>query len=120
MPDTPFKAAVHKRNDVPVIALEGDINGLAEADLNAAFSQALHGGATTILLNFERVSYINSTGIALVVGLLAEARKLRAQILVCGLTDHYRHIFNITRLADFMSIHDDEAAALREAAPSQT
>ena len=73
----------------------------------------------TVLLNFEGVAYINSTGIALVVGLLASARKQRTQVLVCGLSDHYRHIFNITRLADFMSIHDDEAGALSEAAAAQ-
>jgi len=120
MPETPFNAAVQERNGVPVIALAGDINALAEAELNAAFSHALSRGAVTVLLNFEAVSYINSTGIALVVGLLAQAKKLRAEVLVCGLTEHYRHIFNITRLADFMSIHDDEATALGEAAASQT
>jgi hypothetical protein len=29
-----------------------------------------------------------------------------------GLTDHYREVFNITRLADFMTIYDDETAAV--------
>lgn len=119
MPETRFSAAVREQSGVPVISLSGDINGLAEVELDSAFSQAVSGGAMTVLFNFQDVSYINSTGIALVVGLLARARKLHAQVLVCGLSDHYRQIFNITRLADFMSIHDDEAAALSETAASQ-
>ena len=57
----------------------------------------------TVVLNFEDVEYINSTGIALIVGLLAQARAQRVQISACGLSEHYREIFEITRLADFMT-----------------
>jgi hypothetical protein len=34
---------------------------------------------------------------------------------VSGLSEHYRHIFSITRLSDFMSIYDDEASAVADA-----
>lgn len=118
MPESPFSATVSLREGVPVLALHGDINGLAEPELNTAFAQAMSHDPATVLLNFGDVSYINSTGIALIVGLLAQARKAHAAVLVCGLSEHYRHIFSITRLADFMSIHEDEAAALSQAATS--
>ena len=36
-------------------------------------------------------------------------------MLACGLTDHYRQIFELTRLDEAISIHDDEAAALAAA-----
>jgi anti-anti-sigma factor len=116
MPDTAFSATVRRSGGVPVIALSGDINGLAEGELNAAFGQAMSHNPTAVLLNFAAVSYINSTGIALIVGLLAQARKARVTVLVCDLSEHYHHIFSITRLADFMSIHEDEAEALSQAA----
>jgi anti-sigma B factor antagonist len=55
---------------------------------------------------------MNSTGIALVVGLLARARKSKRRIVACGLSPHYREIFEITRLADFMPVFRDETSAL--------
>ena len=54
-------------------------------------------------------SYINSTGIALIVGLLGRARADGVAVRACGLSDHYREIFEITRLSDFMTIYADEA-----------
>lgn len=100
---------------MPVIDLTGEVNSAAEASLNAAFTEATRNSPGTVLLNFAPVTYMNSTGIALVVALLAQARKARMQLLVCGLSEHYRHIFNITRLADFMNIHEDEASAITAA-----
>jgi hypothetical protein len=38
------------------------------------------------------------------VGLLAQARRNGIEIKAYGLSDHYREIFEITRLADFMTI----------------
>ncbi len=57
------------------------------------------------------MSYINSTGIALIVGLLGRARADGVPVSACGLTDHYREIFEITRLSDFMTIDDAGAGA---------
>ena len=44
-------------------------------------------------------------------GLLAQARRDRVAVAACGLTDHYREIFEITRLSDFMQIFPDEESA---------
>ena len=65
-----------------------------------------------IALNFSDTGYINSTGIALIVGLLAQARARGIQITAFGLSDHYREIFEITRLADFMTIAENESGAV--------
>jgi anti-sigma B factor antagonist len=95
-----------------VIDLQGEINSTGEAALTAAYDQATQDHAGTILLNFRRVDYINSTGIALIVSLMARARKEGRRLLATGLSDHYVEIFKITRLSDFMPIFSDEASAL--------
>ena len=64
------------------------------------------------MLNFANVDYINSTGIALIVGLLARARKEHRTVRAFGLSEHYRQIFAITRLSDFMGIYADEDSAV--------
>jgi anti-anti-sigma factor len=111
-----FRATVRQRDDLSVIDLDGDIDIAADRRLREAYAEASAAGPTTLLLNFERVGYINSTGIALVVELLARARREGRAVAACGLSDHYRNIFQITRLSDFMGIYDDEDSAARGAA----
>lgn len=102
-----FEATMRRQPNAAQIDLAGRIDATAEAGLNAAFDQAEVQGSATIRLNFYHVSYINSTGIALIVGLLARAKKQKINLEVYGLNEHYREIFRITRLADYMMIYDE-------------
>jgi anti-anti-sigma factor len=96
----------------PVIDLSGEIDGGAEAALDRAYVDAGALGKPIVHLNFTDVGYINSTGIALIVGILARARKDGREITAYGLSEHYREIFQITRLADFVRMYPDEASAI--------
>jgi len=81
---------------------------------NAAYAEAESYASSVILLNFSNVRYINSTGIALTISLLARARKSRRRLLACGLSNHNIEIFHVTRLVDLMGVFPDEASALAE------
>jgi anti-anti-sigma factor len=63
-------------------------------------------------VNFSGTEFINSSGIALIVGILARARKQSRPVAAYGLSDHYREIFEVTRLADFMGLYQDEQSAI--------
>ena len=115
MATSELQAAVRFRDGVAVIDLTGDVNAGAEAALDAAWSAAAAGGPDAVVLNFAQAGYINSTGIALIVGLLARARAAGIDVRAYGLTPHYREIFEITRLADFVAINPDEESAVRGA-----
>ena len=120
MPAQQLEASVRFEAGSAIIDLYGEINGLVDDVLDAAYAEAESRDPSTVVLNFTGVDYINSTGIALIVGLLARARQAHRRLLVYGLSDHYREIFEITRLADFMSIFPDETTALADAAaPAQ-
>ena len=85
MPASQLDTQVRRRPGVALIDLTGEIDGSAEESLNAAYEEATTGETGTVLLNFGGVDYINSTGIALIVGLLAQARKDRIDVTACGL-----------------------------------
>lgn len=112
MPAKTLEAQVRHQPAVAIIDLHGEINAFAEERLNAAYAEAESSAPAMILLNFSDVDYINSTGIALIVSLLARARKSKRRLLACGLSDHYVEIFQITRLVDFMNVFPDEKSAL--------
>ena len=85
-----LEAQVRHENNTAVIDLKGDIDGAGEDALQQEYAE----------------------GIALIVMLLAQARKTGTPLWTTGLSPHYIEIFNITRLSDFMKFYPDEQAAL--------
>jgi anti-anti-sigma factor len=77
--------------------------------MEAAYEEASKSPGE-ILLDFRNVDYINSTGIAVIVGVLAMAIAEDRQVGAFGLSDHYKEVFEITRLADFMHIYENATA----------
>ena len=118
MPAKHLEAAVRQESGIAVIDLTGEINGFAQEALDAGYAEAEAKNPEAILLNFEEVDYINSTGIALIVGLLARARASKRRLLACNLSEHYVEIFEITRLSDFIGVFPDEESAIAEASVS--
>jgi anti-anti-sigma factor len=106
MSATPLEATLQRTGTGTTIVLAGEINGGAREALDAAYSAITDDGP--LLLDFSAVGYINSTGIALIVGVLARARAQARPVSASGLSEHYREIFEITRLSDFMTILADE------------
>lgn len=107
-----FEARVRRDGSTAIVDLRGPIDAAADARLEEAYEEATGEAPGGVVLNFADVGYINSTGIALIVGILAKARKSGTAVRACGLSDHYREIFEITRLADFVQIFPDEPSAL--------
>jgi anti-anti-sigma factor len=116
MAANPLEATVRERDGLAIIDLRGEIDAAAEAALEVAYADATRQRSGAILLNFRDVDYINSTGIALIVGLLGQARRSGRSLLACNLSEHYREIFQITRLADFIAIYPNESDALAQMA----
>ena len=110
MDDRQFGAEVTEVPDEVRLRLTGDLNARADDALADAYARVAALGPRRVSLDFGRVGYINSTGIALVVRLLADARRDGRTVRAIGLTAHYQEIFRITRLSDFMEIVEGDAA----------
>ncbi len=95
-----------------VIDIQGEVTGAAENALLDAYSQATTGTTHTIILNFSNLEYMNSSGIGLLVTLLIRIQRQKQKLLAYGLSDHYRQIFDLTRLNEAINIYNSEAEAL--------
>lgn len=115
MAPSQLEVTVRRRQGAAILDLRGEIDGSAQHALAAAYAEAERTDPESILLNFSHARYINSTGIALILGLLTKARASHRRLFAYGLSDYYVEIFAITRLADFILVFTDEASALAEA-----
>ena len=98
-----------------IIDVHGELTAFAEGVLMDAYNQASDGQARAIILNFEDLEYMNSSGIGLLVTLLIRVNREKQRLLTYGLSAHYQNIFQITRLDDAISIYDSEEEAIRAA-----
>jgi len=98
-----------------VLNIKGDINSFAEDVLMSAYNEATSNGTVNIILNFSELEYMNSSGIGLLVTMLIRVQRQKQNLLAYGLTEHYRQIFELTRLNEAISIYPTEAEALQAA-----
>jgi anti-sigma B factor antagonist len=116
MPDAATAFEVRGVTDhARVIDITGDITAGSEDVLMDAYGRASDDGVRVIVLGFTDLEYMNSGGIGLLVTLLVRAQRRRQRVLAFGLSDHYRQIFELTRLDEAVGIHDSEPDALRAA-----
>jgi anti-sigma B factor antagonist len=95
-----------------VLDIRGEINNAAETALMDAYNQACAAGARNILMNFSGLEYMNSSGIGLLVTLLIRVRRQNQRLMAFGLNDHYRQIFELTRLNEAITLFENEEDAL--------
>jgi anti-sigma B factor antagonist len=117
MPEAKISATVRRvSSTASIIDIKGDVSAFAEDVLMSAYTEASTPSTRTIILNFSGLEYMNSSGIGLLVTLLIRVQRQKQRLLAFGLSDHYRHIFELTRLNEAIGIYDSEAAAVAAAA----
>lgn len=99
-----------------VFDIDGEVTGFAEEVLMDAYTRASMHGAKNIALNFTDLDYMNSSGIGLLVTLLVRVQRQKQKLLAFGLSDHYKQIFELTRLNEAIGIYETEQEAVRAVA----
>ena len=116
MPEANVKMTVRPiTSTTSIIDIQGDVSAFAEQALMEAYTQAATPGLRNLILNFSGLEYMNSSGIGLLVTLLIRANRQKQRLSAYGLSEHYRHIFELTRLNEAIAIYEGEAAAVADA-----
>ena len=111
MSDT-LDVGVRAHDGAAIVDIAGDVTAASEDVLMEAYARATDGNPRAVILNFARLDYMNSGGIGLLVTLLVRANRQKQRLLACGLNEHYRQIFELTRLDEAIGIYATEADAV--------
>ena len=112
-----IQVTVRFERGATIIDLAGDITTFAEEAINEAYHSASSDGAHNIIFNFREDDYINSAGIAILIGIVTEARKRDQRLLMTGLSAHFQKIFRMVGLTQYANVYPtlEEALASIEA-----
>jgi len=96
-----------------VIDIGGELTSFAEEELNAAINQANTDEINIIVMNFRDLTYMNSSGIGLLVTSLIRLGREEKRLVAVDLNDHFRQIFELTKLNEAIHLYSTEQEALK-------
>ena len=99
-------------SDTVVLPLSGRVDIAALAALKEELTQAIAGGRTQLLLTMAAVSFIDSSGLGLLVGLQKELRGRGGGLALCEVPPQARMALRLTRLEWVLPCYDSVEEAL--------
>ncbi|MFZ0927745.1 MAG: STAS domain-containing protein [Syntrophobacteraceae bacterium] len=106
-----------EKDGVTIMEIRGDITVFSEPFLKEAYQSINDLKAVNVMLVFDSSAYINSGGIAMLIQLLAEARKRKQQVGITGLSEHFKKIFNMVGITRFAPIYQTLEEGLNGLSP---
>jgi anti-anti-sigma factor len=102
-------------NDIVIFDINGEIRrtDMAETTLHQLVKAQLERGKRDILLNFEKVDFIDSFGVGEILASYISTHNLGGKLKLVRISKKLYLIFQVTMLVRVLEIYDDEAAALK-------
>ena len=97
---------------VTVLRFEGDIASTSKDAVLGTYKELSKETVKLILLDFSKVDYINSSGIALVIQLLIDATNSGQKICAFGLSAHFNKVFTMVGIPKYAGLFPGQAEAL--------
>jgi len=108
-----IEATIRNIDNVAIIDIKGDVTAVTGEAIEEAYQEVSLAGSTKILLVFDQACYINSGGIAILIGIVSESQENKQIIRITGLSEHFHKIFDMVGLTRYTDIFPSEAAALQ-------
>ena len=109
-----IEVSISKKEDVSILNIKGDVTAISGETIEEAYQKVSNAGAKKILFYFDQDGYINSGGIAILIGIASESRKNGQTIRMTGLSGHFQKIFNMVGLTKYTEIFQTEELALKD------
>lgn len=97
---------------VAVLRFEGDIASTSKEAVLGTYQGLPKQSTKLVLLDFTKVDYINSSGIALVIQMLIEAANAGQRVFAFGLSPHFTKVFTMVGITKYAGLFPGQAEAL--------
>jgi anti-anti-sigma factor len=99
-------------HSVTVLRFEGDIASTSKDAVLGTYHGLPKETAKLVLLDFSKVDYINSSGIALVIQMLIEASNSDQKVFAFGLSAHFTKVFTMVGITKYAGLFPTQHEAL--------
>ncbi len=104
-----------EKNNVVIFDIDGEIrrSDITDVTLHQLVKEELEQGKKHILLNFERVDFIDSFGVGEILASYISTHNLGGKLKLARISKKLFLIFQVTMLTKVLDIFDEEDLALR-------
>lgn len=83
---------------VKIVQPSGILDGISVNQLRREISDLVEKGADIVLVDFQDVTFMNSSGLGALVSTLKVVRSAGSELFICSLSDQLRMIFQLTKM----------------------
>jgi anti-anti-sigma factor len=102
-------------DDIPVLIIEGDLTSDAKNDVMSTYKSLKEKHSpNNLIINFEKINYINSAGMAIIINIIQDLGEANGKVKFVGLSAHIKNIMDIVGIFDFVEIFNSTREAISE------
>lgn len=86
------------QSEVQIIKLNGIINSATSQDLRHRLNELIEKGAKIVLVDFQDVTFMDSSGLGALVLAFKTLRAANRQLVLCSINEQVRILFELTSM----------------------
>ncbi len=100
------------KDDIIVLDITGEIDLYNAPEIKDIINKLIEEQKYNVIINLEKVSYIDSSGIGALISSLSNLKKYQGGLKIINVYASVRKVFELTKLTSFFEIFDSEEDAL--------
>lgn len=108
-----MKVIVDNKGDVIVLTLVGNLLGESDSEtISKTVTDALENNKNKFIFDVEKLGYVNSTGLSMLIGSLTKSRKAEGDLILVNIQPQLLSLLTITKLNKVFTNNDSIESAL--------
>lgn len=101
-----------EKNGIVILDIQGEIDLYNAPEIKDTIQKLIEEQKYNIIINLEKVSYIDSSGIGALISSLSNLKKYQGGLKIINVYASVKKVFELTKLTSFFEIYDSEDEAL--------
>jgi len=97
---------------IDILSLDGRFDAHCAADVEQELNQAISQGARKLLLDMDKVEYISSAGLRVLLATAKTLQKDNGEIRLCCLKPYVKEVFDIAGFTQIFTVSDTRQEAI--------
>lgn len=100
------------KGDIVILQIVGEIDLYNAPEIKDIISKLIEERCYNVVIDLEKVSYIDSSGIGALISSLSNLKKYHGGLKIINVYASVRKVFELTKLTSFFEIFDSEEEAI--------
>ncbi len=107
-----MEIAVSDAGEIKVVRIEGQLDTQTSPHAHAQLTQLIDQGATKLVVNLEKLDYISSAGLWVLLAVAKQLKGNSGELRICGLNEVVQEVFDISGFTTILAVTKTEPEAL--------